>query len=152
MKSEKGFVTPFALSIVLIFIVYCSYQLQALKSEQLFLEQLEQYTVLETLLQRGTSDIILVITNDNLPSFNDTITYVDGHVSFSASTQNGSIYHVTMTVITKNQIQRTASFTYDKVKNQVISWQEANASESNISYRFHGSRKNNNWSYVKSTI
>jgi hypothetical protein len=152
MKNENGFVTPFALSVVLILMVYCSYQLQALKSEQLFMKQLEQYTTLETLLQRGTADIISVIMNETETSLQDSIVYIDGQVNYSASTENGTIYHVTMIITVKNhQLQRSATFTYDKIKNRVISWQEANASESYLSYWIYGSWKDNGRSTVKST-
>jgi hypothetical protein len=150
MKNEHGFITPFALAIILIFTVYCSFQLQALKTEQLFLEEMEKMVVLETLMQRGTVDIISEITTSPSQSLTGSFTYIDGQVNYNVSYENESLYVVAMTVMMQNGTSREATFRYDNIQKILIDWQEANVSESTISYGIYGSGENNCWSVVKS--
>ncbi|OZM57658.1 hypothetical protein CIB95_04615 [Lottiidibacillus patelloidae] len=150
MRNEHGFITPFALAIVLIFTVYCSYQLQLLKSEQLFLNEMEKMIVLETLMQRGIVDIISEINTRPSQSFSGTFTYEDGQVNYNISFENESMYVVTMSVAIVSGTVRNATFHYDNIQKTVIEWQEANVSESIVSYGIYGSRKNYCWSVDKS--
>jgi hypothetical protein len=128
MSNEKGFITPFALAIVILLCGYISFQYKALLSEQQFYLEARQQLIIDTLIQRGIVDTIAELESVSIPinqTESDKIIYNDGEMVYSIKHITQGLYQISMNIKTKKDYKKHVTFTYNQQTTLIINWEES---------------------------
>ncbi|MCV9884824.1 competence type IV pilus minor pilin ComGG [Metabacillus halosaccharovorans] len=125
MRNQKGFILPSIMVIALFCLLIVAHISTILISEKTFYEETKQYYILENLMNVAVKKSLHELENgNNVNQHNKVFHTSNGYYSYNVTTSDEVIYEVQLTCSTKETKEYTASYKYDKSKNEMIFWSE----------------------------
>ncbi|WP_078432576.1 competence type IV pilus minor pilin ComGG [Metabacillus halosaccharovorans] len=125
MRNQKGFILPSVMVIALFCLLIVAHISTILISEKTFYEETKQYYILENLMNVAVKKSLQELKSGNTVDHNSDIYHSsNGYFSYTVTTSDEVIYEVQLTCSTKETKEYTASYKFDKSKNEIIFWSE----------------------------
>ena len=125
MRNQKGFILPSIMVIALFSLLIVAHISSLLITEKRFYKETEQYYLLENLMNIAVEKSFQELKEGKIVEQKDNIFHTsNGYFSYTVSTSDDLIYEIQLTCITNENKEYTASYQFDKTKNEIISWSE----------------------------
>ncbi|WP_226526455.1 competence type IV pilus minor pilin ComGG [Metabacillus niabensis] len=125
MKNQKGFILPSIMVIALFCLLIVAHISTILISEKTFYEETKQYYILENLMNVAVKKSLQELKSGNTVDHNSDIYQTsNGYFSYTVTTSDDAIYEVQLSCNTNETKEYTASYKFDKSKNEMIFWSE----------------------------
>ena len=125
MRNQKGFILPSIMVITLFCLLIVAHISTVLISEKTFYEETKQYYELENLMNVAVKKSLHELKNEEVAEHHHTISHTsNGYYTYTVTTSDEVIYEVQLTCRTNEKREYTASYKFDKSKNEMIFWSE----------------------------
>ncbi|WP_026558770.1 competence type IV pilus minor pilin ComGG [Bacillus sp. J37] len=125
MRNQKGFILPSIMVIALFCLLIVAHISTILISEKTFYEETKQYYILENLMNVAVKKSLQELKSGNTVDQSNGIFHTsNGSFSYDVTTSDNVIYEVQLTCSARETKEYSASYKFDKSKNEMIFWSE----------------------------